>query len=221
MRLRHLECRSAQVKSDAVTTRRDFMKLGALGLGAGLALARSRRRAAADRRLPRRRPAAHLPLLLGDDQSGKRAGARPLADPVLRQHGRGRLRADRLADRRRAALRDPRRGGGADARHPALPRRRAAGRRARRHDRAQGLLLPFRRHGDAAPASRRPSFPPSIPRLLLGGILFCQGYFDRPDELRDPRARRAHLCAGRLALDAGAAATGRARLGSGERLPAL
>ena len=36
MRLRHLECRSARVKSDAVTTRRDFIRMTALGLGAGL-----------------------------------------------------------------------------------------------------------------------------------------------------------------------------------------
>jgi hypothetical protein len=37
MRLRHLECRSAQVKSNAVTTRRDFIGMTALGLGASLA----------------------------------------------------------------------------------------------------------------------------------------------------------------------------------------
>ena len=84
-RLRHLECRSGQVKSDAVTTRRDFIETGRARprrprrrLRDWPARRRARPRRCRHRGLSRRPPAAHLPLLLGDDQS-RRTGWRATA----------------------------------------------------------------------------------------------------------------------------------------------
>jgi hypothetical protein len=120
------------------------------------------------RRRPRgtRRPASPSPLSMQISSSAPSAGSgkprdattgwSPIAIPAhLLQHRRGRLRADRLSDRRRARLDHPRRGTRPDAHHAALLLGSAAGTRAERQDRAQGLLLPFHRHDHRRTLPRR------------------------------------------------------------------
>ena len=132
----------------------------------------------------------------------QRPGARPLADQELQLDRRGRLRADRLPDRRRTRLDQPGAGARTDACHAALLRQCADGPRSGRAHRLQGLLLPFHRHGERAAvrdhravldrhhvAARR--------RAVRGPI------FRSPGRRRggDPPPRRAAQRGGRLALD--------------------
>ena len=115
--------------------------------------------------------------------------------PLL-HHRRGRLRAHRLPDRRRARLGHARaRPRERVARHAALLLDRAAGHGAGRQHRLPRLLLPLPRSRTRARASRTSSSPRIDTALLLAGALFCQSYFDRADRGGggDPRARRFAL----------------------------
>ena len=141
------------------------------GLGAAARRARhSRLRAAcaaprdAPPRLLRGDRAAHVPLLLGHGEPQERAGARPLADAVLLEHRRGRLRASRLCDRRRARLVHAGRSARPDADDAALLLERAAGAGAQRDDRPQGLLLSLPRYGNRRCAIATSSCRASTPR---------------------------------------------------------
>ena len=136
--------------------------------------------------------AAHVPLVLGP-RATPRTGLMPDRWPTQSfvEHGRRRLRADRVSDRRRARLRHARAGRGArtldDA---ALLLERAAGHRGRGSHRLPRVLLPLPRHGDRRSASRRSSCRRSTPRCSSPACCSASRYFDRDDadEARDPRA---------------------------------
>ena len=194
--------------------RRQFLGTGAISLGgltAGVHRSGGRwsRRSRALRAAPpapravrqpadRRSAGAHLPLFLGHDRSGHRAHARSLADAVLRVDRRGRLRADRLSDRRRQRLDHARTGARADARHAASssrPRRRA---RADRQQRATRASSTTSSTSPRASGSRARNCRRSIPRCCSAGMLFAQSWFDRAitaEEQRIRDARRPDLCA--------------------------
>ena len=171
------------------------------------------------RPVPDRAPGADVPILLGHRQLAQRPRSRPLSLAVGVKRRCGRLRADDLPDRGRAALRHAQ--GGApthldDAAFPAQCAARAAGngrgglqglflslpghedRRARRRQRAL-----HRRHGD----------PPG--RRAVRAVVF------RPaggGGNRDPEARRRDLSPRGLALGAAQRARHQPRLVARGRL---
>ena len=192
MRLRHLECRSGQVKSDAVTTRRDFVRMTALGLaglGAGCATGPSPIRQAAP--------------------GGADAGTEAFLDDVQRrtfrffwetsnpENGMARDRWPRPSFASMAAV------GFALTAYPIGVQRRFVERR----DAAARTLATLRflanaPQGDAPVGMtghkgffyhfvdmgtgarfERTELSTVDTALLLGGILFAKGYFDRPEEL--------------------------------------
>ena len=86
---------------------------------------------------------ADVSVLLGDRQPSERPDPGPLSDAVLLQHRRRGLRAHHVSGRRRARVHHARAGAAADARDPAIPRRRAAGPRCAGPTGYQGFFYHF------------------------------------------------------------------------------
>ena len=148
-------------------------------------------------------------------EPGDRPDPRPLADAVVLQHRRGRLRAHRLRHRRRARLRHAR------ARRATrvlttlrFLRDAPQGDAARRRHRLPGLLLPLPRHADRRALRRRRALHGRHRAAPGRRAVLPASYFDqrRSRRSRDPQARRRALPARRLALGAAARAR-RSRMG--------
>ena len=117
-------------------------------------------------------------------------GPRPLADAVVLQHRRGRLRPHRVRHRRGARLGDAR-GRPRSARCATLQfllatRSRA---RARGRHRLHGFYYHFLDMKTRRALRDRRAVDDRHP-LLLAGVLFCQSYFDRDDADRERRSAR-------------------------------
>ncbi len=132
-------------------------------------------------RLSGRPRETQLPLLLRQREPRERPGARPRAHAVVLLDRRGRLRPGRLADRRRAGLHLARRSRRPDPRRPAFLRAiRSRGRRRRAPTGHKGFYYHFL---DMKSGERFGQVELSTidTTLLLGGVLFAQGYFDGDD----------------------------------------
>ena len=147
------------------------------------------------RSLPRHPAGAHVPLLLGIGEPQQRAGPGPLAEPVLLEHRRRRLRPDRVSGRRRARLRHARsRRGERTLVDPALLLERAAGTGAHRRTGYRGFFYHFLDMETGHRYQTTSSSPPSTPRCSSPAC--CRGRVLRPDRL--PTSRRSATLADAL-----------------------
>ena len=160
---------------------------GAAARAAGhrLSLSSEKTRASGHRRRPR---APHVPLFLGNHRRGHRARARSLSDLVGLQHRSGRLRADRVCDRRRARLHHACRGAPAHRRHAALPARLPQGPQATAWRATKASTITSSRCRTAcAPASA--SCRRSTPRCCCAARCTCSEFFDSNDAAMSRSAR--------------------------------
>jgi hypothetical protein len=181
----NIECRDRHVKSDAVTNRREFIQLGAMGLAAGLAAPA----------FGRERPTGGADEAFLDDL--QRRTFRFFWETGNPENGLARDRWPRPSFASMAAV------GFALTAYPIGVQRRFVTRRAGAARTLATLrFLANAPQGDA-PAGmtghkgffyhfvdmergarfERTELSTVDTALLLGGILFCRGYFDRPEEL--------------------------------------
>src|SRR5262249_45813315 len=113
-----------------------------------------RRQRPRSRGVPRRGAGTDVSILLGFGEPAERPRPGPVADAVVLEHCRDRLRTHRVPGWRRARIRDARGGGAPDADYASLPLERATGGRGGRRQRLPWILLSLRGYEHGPSLSR-------------------------------------------------------------------